>query len=169
MVLSEQDYRLIAEIQSGLPLCSHPYAEIGNRIDLSEQQVIERVASLQKDGIIKRMGIVVRHHELGYTSNAMVVWDVPDDDIARLGQCFSEHDFVTLCYRRPRQLPQWPYNLFCMIHGQDHDAVLDHIAKLAEQCVDVPVQHEVLFSLRCFKQRGAHYHKASQPPSKQRS
>ena len=160
---------LIAAVQHGLPLVSRPYVAIAEQAGMDEAEVLVHLQSWLEAKVINRFGIVLRHRKLGYQANAMVVWDVSDDDVGRLGQCFSEHDFVTLCYRRPRQLPQWPYNLFCMIHGQDHDAVLDHIAKLAEQCVDVPVQHEVLFSLRCFKQRGAHYHKASQPPSKQRS
>ena len=81
MVLTEQDYRLIAEIQGGLPLTSHPYAEIGERIGLNEQDVIERIGSMQESGIIKRLGVVVRHHELGYTANAMVVWNVPDEQL----------------------------------------------------------------------------------------
>ena len=157
MVLSERDYRLIAEIQGGLPLCSHPYAEIGKRIDLSEQQVIERVASLQEDGIIKRMGIVVRHHELGYTANAMVVWDVPDERVDEIGEMLGSQECVTLCYKRPRRLPEWPYNLFCMIHGQEREPVLDYIDSLviSQKLEEIP--HKVLFSGQRFKQRGAKY------------
>ncbi len=157
MVLSKQDYRLIAEIQGGLPLCSHPYAEIGKRIDLSEQQVIQRVASLQEDGIIKRMGIVVRHHELGYTANAMVVWDVPDERVDEIGEMLGSQECVTLCYKRPRRLPEWPYNLFCMIHGQEREPVLDYIDSLviSQKLEEIP--HKVLFSGQRFKQRGAKY------------
>ncbi len=73
MVLNEQDCRLIAEIQGGLPLTSRPYAAVGERVGLSEQEVIERISALQDSGVIKRLGVVVRHHELGYTANAMVV------------------------------------------------------------------------------------------------
>jgi len=157
VVLSEQDYQLIAEIQSGLPLCSHPYAEIGKRIDLSEQQVIERVASLQEDGIIKRLGIVVRHHELGYTANAMVVWDVPDEWVDEIGEMLGSQECVTLCYKRPRRPPEWPYNLFCMIHGQERESVLDYIDSLviSQKLEEIP--HKVLFSGQRFKQRGAKY------------
>ncbi|HBE92170.1 MAG TPA: Lrp/AsnC family transcriptional regulator [Gammaproteobacteria bacterium] len=168
-VQTDSARRLIAAVQHGLPLVSQPYAAIAEQADMDEAEVLAYLQSWLEAKVVNRLGIILRHRKLGYKANAMVVWDVPDDDIARLGQCFSEHDFVTLCYRRPRQLPQWPYNLFCMIHGQDHDAVLDHIAGLAEQCADVPVQHEVLFSRRCFKQRGAHYHKASQSSCKQDS
>ena len=157
MVLSELDYRLIAEIQSGLPLCSHPYAEIGRRVDLSEGQVIDRISRLQDSGIIKRMGIVVRHHELGYIANAMVVWDIPDDRVDEIGEKLGSQECVTLCYKRPRRLPDWPYNLFCMIHGQERESVLDYIQSLVGSLNLHEIQHKVLFSGQRFKQRGAKY------------
>lgn len=157
MVLTEQDYRLIEAIQGGLPLCSHPYAEIGERIGLDEQTVIERIAALQADGVIKRMGIVVRHHELGYTANAMVVWDVPDERVDEIGERLGAQPCVTLCYQRPRRLPDWPYNLFCMIHGRDRDRVLDTIDQMVESHALQKIPHKVLFSGRRFKQRGARY------------
>lgn len=151
------DARLIEAIQSGLPLCSHPYAEIGARIGMDEGAVMERIAALQACGTIKRLGVVVRHHELGYRANAMVVWDVPDERVAALGRCLGGFDFITLCYRRPRRLPDWPYNLFCMIHGQDRLAVLEQVNFLVARCGLQDIPHRVLFSKRRFKQRGAMY------------
>ncbi|PLX62323.1 winged helix-turn-helix transcriptional regulator [Sedimenticola selenatireducens] len=157
MVLNEQDYRLIAEIQGGLPLTSHPYAEIGERIGLDEKTVIQRIDAMLESGIIKRLGIVVRHHELGYTANAMVVWDVPDERLNEVGEKLGALDCITLCYQRTRRLPDWPYNLFCMIHGQEREKVLAYIDRLvgSEGLADIP--HKVLFSGRRFKQRGARY------------
>ena len=157
MVLTDQDYRLIEAIQGGLPLCSHPYAEIGARIGLDEQAVIGRIAALQKSGVIKRMGIVVRHHELGYTANAMVVWDVPDGQVEAIGEQLGAQPCVTLCYQRPRRLPDWPYNLFCMIHGRDRDRVLGTIDQMVDTLALQGISHKVLFSGRRFKQRGARY------------
>jgi DNA-binding Lrp family transcriptional regulator len=157
MVLTEQDYRLIAEIQGGLPLSSHPYAEVGERIGMAEDEVISRIDAMQENGIIKRLGVVVRHHELGYTANAMVVWDVPDERLDEVGEKLGNLDCITLCYQRPRRLPDWPYNLFCMIHGQERERVLAYIGDLVEtqRLDDIP--HKVLFSGRRFKQRGARY------------
>jgi DNA-binding Lrp family transcriptional regulator len=149
--------RLIAAIQDGLPLTARPYADIGARIGLSEEDVIARIAALQQQGTIKRLGVVVRHHELGYRANAMVVWDVPDERVAALGRCLGGFDFITLCYRRPRRLPDWPYNLFCMIHGQDRQSVLEQVAFLVTRCDLQDIPHRVLFSKRRFKQRGAVY------------
>ncbi|WP_456412114.1 siroheme decarboxylase subunit beta [Thiolapillus sp.] len=157
MVLNAQDQKLIALIQGGLPLSSRPYAELGRQLGMAEETVIQRIRNMQEDGIIKRMGIVVRHHELGYTANAMVVWDVPDEQVQRVGEALGRHACVTLCYQRPRRLPDWPYNLFCMIHGKDRERVLNYIESLveSENLQDIP--YEVLFSGRRFKQRGAKY------------
>ena len=155
--LSEYDQRLIQAIQHGLPLVSRPYAAIAAQLGLTEQDVITRIEHFKQSGIIKRMGVVVRHRELGYRANAMVVWDVPDEEVAELGRCLSQFEFVTLCYRRPRRLPQWQYNLFCMIHGQDREAVLEKYHMLIERCGLQQTPREVLFSRRRFKQRGAIY------------
>lgn len=157
MGLNISDQRLIAAIQCGLPLVSRPFAEIGASIGLSEGEVIERIQALLADGTIKRLGVVVRHHELGYRANAMTVWNIPDDQVDEIGQRIGAVDFVTLCYRRPRRLPDWPYNLFAMIHGQDRDAVLRNIEHLIDRCGLEDIQHEVLFSRRRFKQCGARY------------
>ena len=160
--------RLIAAIQHGLPLVERPYAAIAGQAGLDEAEVMDRLRLWQQARVINRFGVILRHRKLGFRANAMVVWDVPDDQVAELGRCFSRFDFVTLCYRRPRRLPQWPYNLFCMIHGRDHDAVLARIATLGEQCVDGDIPHEVLFSHRCFKQRGARYHDSDATPGRKK-
>lgn len=157
MVLTDTDRKLIAAIQDGLPLSSRPYAEIAEQLSLSEQDVIERIRQLQSARVIKRFGAVVRHHELGYTANAMVVWDIPDDQVDAAGKKLGEFDCVTLCYRRPRQLPLWPYNLFTMIHGKSHDSVIDALEKIAAETGLGAFSKEVLFSGRRFRQRGAHY------------
>ncbi|WP_293649326.1 AsnC family transcriptional regulator [Thiolapillus sp.] len=157
MVLNAQDRRLVALIQGCLPLSSRPYAELGKQLDMPEETVIQRIRAMQEDGVIKRMGIVVRHHELGYTANAMVVWDVPDDQTRRVGKALGRHACVTLCYQRPRRLPEWPYNLFCMIHGKDRERVLNYLDSLVESEALQDIPHEVLFSGERFKQRGARY------------
>ncbi len=155
--LSAQDRALVCEVQQGLPLVSRPYAAIGARLGMDEARVIEALQRLLALGYIKRMGVVVRHRELGYCANAMVVWDVADSRVQELGHCLSRFPFVTLCYRRPRRLPDWPYNLFCMIHGRSRDAVLGHVDELVQGCGLGDIAHAVLFSRRRFKQRGASY------------
>jgi DNA-binding Lrp family transcriptional regulator len=148
---------LIEAVQGGLPLIARPYREIGARLGMTEQAVIERLREMIDAGIIKRLGVVVRHHELGYRANAMVVWDVPDERVERIGRRLGDIDCVTLCYQRPRRLPDWPYNLFCMVHGQDRDDVLVCISLLVEVLGLGDIRHAVLFSGRRFKQRGARY------------
>ena len=151
------DTALISAIQGGFPLVHRPYADIAARAGLAEQEVISRLCQWLAEGVVKRVGVIVRHHELGYRANAMVVWDVPDAEADRVGRAFARREFVTLCYRRPRRLPDWPYNLFCMIHGRDRATVLRQVQALARDAGLPGLRHEVLFSRRRFKQRGARY------------
>jgi DNA-binding Lrp family transcriptional regulator len=148
---------LIEIIQGGLPLVARPYQDIAQRLGWSEELVIKKLKTMIDGGIVKRLGIVVRHHELGYRANAMVVWDVADDQVDYLGEKLGMQDCVTLCYQRPRMLPEWPYNLFCMVHGRDREEVLECIETMAEGLGLQDVPHTVLFSGRRFKQRGAIY------------
>jgi DNA-binding Lrp family transcriptional regulator len=108
-------------------------------------------------GLLKRFGVVVRHHELGFTANAMAVWDVPDGDVTAVGRRLAAEPGVTLCYRRSRSLPDWPYNLFCMVHGQAREAVEERVAEIAATQGLAGVPHALLFSRRRFKQTGARY------------
>jgi DNA-binding Lrp family transcriptional regulator len=155
-----EDFRvhaLLAALEEGLPLVPRPYAEIGARVGMDEAEVIAHLAEWLASGTIKRLGVVVRHRRLGYVANAMVVWDVPDDQVSEVGRHMSACEGVTLCYRRPRRGKDWPYNLFCMIHGKDRAKVLEQTERLAVACGLEEVPRAVLFSRRCFKQRGARY------------
>ena len=151
---SALDRRLIAALQPGLPLVSRPFAQLAEATGMQESALAERLAEWIDDGCIKRFGVVVRHHELGYKANAMVVFDVPDDVVSAVGQRLAREAGVTLCYRRQRQLPHWHHNLFCMVHGRSRDEVEPVIERL---CRVAGYPCEALFSLRRFKQCGAKY------------
>ena len=157
MTLAESDRALLDAVAEGLPLVPRPYAAIGERLGLSEDTVLASLGRLTANGVISRFGIVVRHHELGWRANAMTVWDVPDDRVAAAGACLRELPFVTLCYRRPRHPPGWPYNLFCMIHGRNRDTVLAQVETATTGAGLEGLARDVLFSVRRFKQRGARY------------
>lgn len=151
--LSAPERALMAVLQAGLPLVSQPFAALG----WAEADALRLLVRWTATGVIKRFGVVVRHHELGFTANAMVVWNVPDVQVSRVGECIAASNRVSLCYRRPRVLPHWPYNLFCMIHGKDRTDVEARIAALAQSCGLDDYPHEILFSCRRFKQCGARY------------
>lgn len=157
VALSTFDRELLAMLQPGLPLVAQPYRALADALGVSERWVIERLRNWFEHGLIKRLGVIVRHRELGYRANAMVVWDLPDARISAVGRALAVEAGVNLCYRRPRRLPAWPYNLFCMMHGRERHEVLERIdaVRVRHQLMDYP--HAVLFSTRCFRQRGACY------------
>jgi DNA-binding Lrp family transcriptional regulator len=149
------DRRVLAAIEEGLPLTARPYREVGYAIDLGEDDVIGRIRALAAAGVVTRVGCIVRHRSLGYTANAMAVWDVPETIVGGIAARMVRNSRVTLCYRRQRRMPDWPYNLFCMVHARsraDALAVIDDLNAVAEAS---GFDRAVLFSKRCFKQRGA--------------
>jgi DNA-binding Lrp family transcriptional regulator len=156
-LMDEAERRLVSVLQEGLPLFIRPFALIAERIGASEIDVLGRIKRWLEEGAIKRFGVVVRHHELGFRANAMLVHDIPDDRVSDIGRALAEEPAVTLCYRRPRRLPDWPYNLFCMIHGRERSEVEATIAELRQRHGLASCAHETLFSLTRFKQNGARY------------
>ncbi len=159
--LSEKEQQLMAAIQDGLPLTSRPYLALAQQLMMSEQEVINTVSNWLQSGLVKRLGLVVNHHRVGYSHNAMVVWDIPDDIVDNIGKRISDSGLVNLCYRRPRRLPDWPYNLFCMIHGRSRAEANDTLAQLVSHCGLEDFSHDLLFSTRQLKQCGGHYGKAT--------
>jgi DNA-binding Lrp family transcriptional regulator len=155
--MEEAERRLVSVLQEGLPLFIRPFSLIAERIGASESEVLGRIGRWLEDGAIKRFGVVVRHHELGFRANAMLVHDIPDERVSELGRALAEEPDVTLCYRRPRILPDWPYNLFCMIHGRERSEVEGIIADIRQRHGLTECAHDILFSLTRFKQNGARY------------
>jgi len=155
-MIDATDFELIASVQSGLPLVARPYEVIGQQLAISEEEVILRLRRLKSLGLIRRWGVVVKHRQLGYQANAMIVMDVPDHHVAAVGEKLSRQNCVNLCYLRPRQ-DGWPYNLYCMIHGKSRETVLSQWRALQADCGLNELPYEVLFSKHCFKQRGALY------------
>lgn len=151
--LSASERSLVAVLQTGLPLIAQPFAALG----WAEADALALLSRWTAMGVIKRFGVVVRHHELGFTSNAMLVWDVPDALVSQVGTRLASSGRVSLCYRRPRALPHWPYNLFCMIHGKNRQEVEQRIAALTQTFDMRSYPQEILFSNRRFKQCGARY------------
>ncbi len=157
MLTDQQQTALRRALQRGLPICEQPYTVLAAELGMSESQVLDTIAQWRQQGLIKRFGAIVRHQELGYQANAMVVWDVPDTEVDAVGERLGQNAEVTLSYRRARRQPDWPYNLFCMIHGKDRNQVLAILEAIIERQHLGEYPHRVLFSTRRFKQQGADY------------
>jgi siroheme decarboxylase len=147
---------LAARLEDGLALVERPFATIGAPLGLDEAEVIAALRGWCEAGTLRRLGLVLRHHEFGIAANAMTVFDVPEADADAIGIRLAAQPGVTLCYRRA-SAPGWPYNVYCMVHGREREAVQRLIddATVAAGLADRPRQ--VLFSTRRFKQTGARY------------
>lgn len=151
--LDDTDRRLIAATQAGLPLVEAPYARIAADLDLTEAQVIARLAAMQAKGVIRRIAIAPNHYALGMTANGMSVWDVDDARAEALGERIGALDFVTHCYLRPRA-PVWRYNLFAMLHGQSRAEVEDKRARVRALLGTACRGDDILYSTRILKKTG---------------
>lgn len=148
------DRALIVATQGGLPLVARPYHAIADSLQLDPEDVMRRMQRLLAVGVIRRLGVVPNHYALGYRANGMSVWDVPDEQVDQLGAVVGGFEFVSHCYRRPRRLPQWPYNLFAMVHGKSRDEVEAQVAQIAAFLGTQVRSHSILYSTRILKKTG---------------
>ena len=151
------ELELIGWLTRGMPLTPTPYLDMAQDIGCSEAEVKDAIRRMEADGRLKRNGIIVRHRKVGYRANAMCVWNIPDEDVGAVAAEMTKRAFVTLCYSRPRRQPDWPYNLFTMIHGKDREKTLAQWQTMIDDLGLHSIEKDVLFSVRGFKQVGAHY------------
>jgi len=152
--LDETDLAIMRATQAGLPLTPQPYQDIAEKLGLMAEDVMARMAAMQEQGIIRRIGAVPNHYKLGYRFNGMTVWNVPDESIDELGQKVGLLTFVSHCYQRPRHLPEWPYNLFAMVHGKSQEDVDSQIQQIADLLGDYNQGCDVLYSTNILKKTG---------------
>lgn len=150
------DHPLAALVEAGLPLVAEPFAAWAAKLGSSTAEVLARIQAWQDAGTLRRFGLVVRHHEVGFGANAMTVFDVSDDQVDAFGERLATQPGITLCYRRERA-PEWPYNLYCMVHGRSRDETLALLHAAIEGAGLQAWPQQVLFSRRRFKQVGARY------------
>ncbi len=153
-MLDDLDRRIIAATQGGLPLTPRPYHALAETLGVPAQEVMDRLRGMQARGVVRRIGAVPNHYALGWRANGMSVWDVADSRVADLGPQVGALDFVSHCYRRPRHLPLWPYNLFAMVHGRGRAEVEEKVARIAALLGPAARAHAVLYSTRILKKTG---------------
>ncbi|MDT8998042.1 Lrp/AsnC family transcriptional regulator [Paucibacter sp. APW11] len=152
--LSPLERQLIAATQHGLPLLERPFEAVGALLGLSEDEVIAELARMRERGLIRRIAAVPNHYRLGYLANGMTVWDVDDAQVETLGAQIAAHPGVSHCYRRPRHLPDWPYNLFAMLHGRSREAVEHEVGQLRLMLGSACRASDILYSTAILKKTG---------------
>jgi len=148
------DRAIITATQNGLPVTRRPYHDIAEELGLDHRLVLERIQEMLEQGVIRRIGVVPNHYALGYHANGMSVWNVPDEKIVHFGDIIGKLDFVSHCYHRPRHLPDWPYNLFAMVHGRNREETEKMVQQIAELLGKDDRGHEVLYSTKILKKTG---------------
>lgn len=152
--MSVTDRQIVSALQAGLPMVAEPYAAAAEALGMDEDKLLERLASMQASGAVRRIAVAPNHFRLGMTANGMTVWDVEDAQVANLGAQVGALPFVTHSYERPRALPDWPYNLFAMVHGTSRDEVEAKRAQIASILGDAARAGDILYSTRILKKTG---------------
>jgi DNA-binding Lrp family transcriptional regulator len=152
--LEQLDRQIILATQDGLPLVPQPYHAVAELVGSTPEVVMQRMRLMLESGVIRRIAAVPNHYALGYSANGMTVWDVDGEQIDELGERIGQLESVSHCYQRPRYLPDWPYNLFAMVHGHDRAEVESKARQIEEMLGNFCHGHEILYSTKILKKTG---------------
>jgi DNA-binding Lrp family transcriptional regulator len=123
--------KIIKELQADLPLTENPYQTIAKKLGITEKELVKRLKQLKANGQLKRIGVILKHQKSGYNANSMAVFTVEENHMKQVGRKLAESPKVSHCYERAAQ-PQWPYNLYAMVHGKNEDEVKNFILDFAK-------------------------------------
>ncbi|HEY0823097.1 MAG TPA: Lrp/AsnC family transcriptional regulator, partial [Ramlibacter sp.] len=162
VAFSERPLAALAE--AGLPLVPRPYDAWAAELGWPREAVLATLRRWLRCGTLRRFGIVVRHHDLGFAANAMTVIQADPAEVDAIGAVLAAQPGVTLAYQRAPD-PRWPYNLYFMVHGRERAGVEALIAQALDASGAARLPHATLFSARRFKQTGGRYFGAAPAPA----
>lgn len=152
--LEPRDIDLIRILQEDLPLVETPFAVWAEQAGCTERELLAWAARMQQHGYMRRFAAILYHRNAGFLANAMVVWQVPEDQVDAVGEAAARFRQVSHCYRRP-VYPNWPYPLFTMIHAPTHSACMDIVTQIEAVVGRFP--HKSLFSTKEYKKTRVKY------------
>ncbi len=152
--LKAKHFAVIRELQKDIPIISEPFKESAKKLNMDYEELFDIAKQLQEAGVMRRFATILNHRKAGFTANAMSVWSVPEDKGEEIGKKIAEFSAVSHCYLRPK-FPNWPYNLFAMVHAKSIEKceeIIDEIAK--ESGLN---EYGKLYSTREFKKQRIKY------------
>lgn len=130
ITLTPLHHQIIAQTQYDIPIVSEPFKEIVTKLDIDYDTFFSILNELQDAGVMRRFAAILNHRNAGFNANAMVVWDVDEKKAIEMGKIAAQYSAVSHCYLRPKY-PNWPYNLFTMIHGKTKEETDQIIQEMA--------------------------------------
>jgi DNA-binding Lrp family transcriptional regulator len=151
---TEQDKDFIRELQKDMEIIDEPFVQAANNLGITEDKLFAKMKHYESMGVLRRFAAILRHRQVGFTANGMIVWKVPEGRITSVGEILGSFPQVSHCYERPTY-DDWPYNVFSMIHCKTHDEAHD-VAKTIQNQINVD-EYKILFSSREFKKTRVEY------------
>lgn len=143
------DHEILRVIQDGVPVTREPFTEAADKLDMTQEELVERVKAMNENGLIRRFSANINQRKLGITANAVVVWNIPEAKMEASVPVFLKRGEISHIYERRVYPGRWEYNLYTVVHDYDRESVERFAKKIADEIgVD---DYQVLFSKRRFK------------------
>ena len=129
-MFTKLEKQVIQAVQGDIPICPQPFLKLAEKIGISEAEFLETLQALCDKGVVRRLGATLKHQKSGFHANAMIAWQVDEDAVEKAGTIMASYAAVSHCYRRDPK-PDWPYNLYTMVHAGSEAECLDIAAQMS--------------------------------------
>ncbi|MFA5461929.1 MAG: Lrp/AsnC family transcriptional regulator [Sulfurimonas sp.] len=146
--LTPLHHSIIRLAQYDIEMVKEPFGAMIEELNIDYDTFFKILNELQEAGVMRRFASILNHRKAGFSANAMVVWDVDEEKGEAVGEKAAAFSAVSHCYLRPKY-PNWPYNLFTMVHGknvEETSAIIEDMASEIDSNSYMP-----LYSSREFK------------------
>jgi len=123
--LDTLDKELLQHLQDKFPLAKRPWAEIGKRLGITEEEVLSRSERLSSDGVIRKLRTILNGQKVGGCASTLMAMRVPAEKMEKVVSIVNEYMSVTHNYQREHDYNLWFTVTTC--GGKDLRSTVDEI------------------------------------------
>jgi DNA-binding Lrp family transcriptional regulator len=143
--MDRTDKKILNRIQRDFPIQNRPFRALGEELDLSEEEVLERIGKLREQGYIRHLGPIFDPRAIGYVSTLCAA-KVPPERVEEVAEIINGYAGVTHNYLRDHN-----YNIWFTVIAQGREGVRKVIEQIKEKTgiddiLDMPAER--FFKLR---------------------
>jgi siroheme decarboxylase len=144
--LDEIDRKIIQILQDEFPLVEQPYKEIGDKLNLTEDHILNRLKRLNQQGVTKKIGAILDTSKIGLTAATLVAIKVPQNQVDQAAEIINQYAGVSHNYERDNE-----FNVWFTLRAPDEAMLISNLNEITQKTAPKGLLN--LPTKQCFKIR----------------
>jgi DNA-binding Lrp family transcriptional regulator len=133
VALNPLQQSIVKYFEGDIPVVSDFYGDAAEHLGIPEGMLMKTLSEWLECGVVRRIGMLLRHRLVGFKANGMCCWNVSDEQVREAGRRVASCREVTHCYERPT-FEGFPFNLFAMIHTTSWEKTQELFQRISDDC-----------------------------------